>query len=302
MEISWRIIALSSNNHPAGVRLKQKKWNQSNYHKLQYLLMRTIITVTMTVCTIQLFSFEIDVKNPAFLKKIKSFANTIVPFLTVINFLLILLLFCSLYSYKKDAWQLWIQGISAIGTLVAVFAAIFQDWIRRNIFPPQLKIELHNSEGVVVPSGEGGETIFFHLKVVNNRKWSGAKNCEVLLVEVKTKLADNDFSSIPLAVPRKLEWTPASQEIVGMTIFDEAVFDLVRIETGEMLVKPCVKRTWRDRQGNFIGFINPGEVKQYVIRVVAENTPSSKQTIQISWDGIWPENSAGHLVIKEVVE
>jgi hypothetical protein len=169
-------------------------------------------------------------------------------------------------------------------------------------FHPQLKIELHNSEGVVVPSGQGAETIYFHLKVVNTRKWSGAKNCEGLLVEVQTKLTNNDFSSIPLAVPRKFEWTPASQKIVGMTIFDEAVFDSVRIESVETFVKPCVKRTWRDRQVNFIGFINPGEVKRYVIQIVAENTPSSKQTIEIAWDGTWPENSAGHLVISKIVK
>jgi len=126
--------------------------------------------------------------------------------LTAINFLLLLyLLFAENSSNNKEALELIIQFVSAVATLLAVFVAIFQDWIRHTLLPPELKIELHNSEGAVVPSGEGGKTMFFHLKVVNYRKWSAAKNSEVLLVEIKTRLNDNSFRSVPLAVPRKFD-------------------------------------------------------------------------------------------------
>jgi hypothetical protein len=47
------------------------------------------------------------------------------------------------------------QAIAAIGTLLAVFVAIFQDWIRHKFLPPQLKIELHNSAGVVCRLAKG---------------------------------------------------------------------------------------------------------------------------------------------------
>lgn len=193
------------------------------------------------------------------------------------------------------------QIISALATLLAVFVAIFQDWIRYTFLPPQLKIELHNTEGVVVPSGEGKKTMFFHLKVVNYRKWSVAKNCEVLLVEIKTQLNNEKFSSVPLAVPRKFDWTPAYLNIAGISIYDQAIFDLVKIESDKNFILPCLNRYYRDDKGDFKGFIKPEEVKRYVIQIAAENIASRKQTFEILWDGVWPEDSPGHLIIKEIV-
>ncbi len=193
------------------------------------------------------------------------------------------------------------EAISAFATFLAVIVAIYQEWIRYKLIPPRLKIELHNNEGVVVPSGEGNKTMFFHLKVVNRRKWAAAKNCEVLLVEIKTQLSDMNFSSIPLAVPRKFDWTPAYLNIAGITIYDQAIFDLVKIESDKNLIVPCLNRYYRDVEGDFEGFIKQGEVKRYVIQIAAENVASRKQTFEISWDGVWPEDFPEHLIIKEIV-
>jgi len=222
-------------------------------------------------------------------------------FLTVINFLLLLYLFFLLNINNKDAFELWIQAIAAFATVAAVFVALFQDWIRYTFLPPKLKIELHNYEGVVISGGEA-KTIYYHLKVVNYRRWSVARNCEVLLVEIKTKLNDSNFKSFPLAVPRNFDWTPASTKSSAITIYEQAVLDLLRLESKKDFIMPCLNRYYRDDKGNFEGFVRQGEVKRYVTQIIGDNIPSKRQTFEISWDGISPEISLGHLLIKEIVE
>ncbi len=228
--------------------------------------------------------------------------KVVVYVLTIVNFLLLLYLLFAQMPGSGEAVSLIIQAVSAIATLLAVLVAIFQDWIRYIFLPPKLKIELHNTEGIVIPSGGGKKTIFFHLKVVNYRKWSTAKNCEVLLVEIKTELPNKNFRSIPLTVPRNFNWTPADLKNSAITFNDKAVFDLVKIESEDNSVVPCLNRYYRNSEGDFEGFIKQGEVKRYVIQITGDNIPLRKQTFEVTWDGIWPETSGVHLIIEEIVQ
>lgn len=221
----------------------------------------------------------------------------IVYVLSAVNSVLIFYLVAAT-TPNGEAINLTIQAIAAVLTLLAVLVAIFQDWIRYTLIPPKLKIELHNTKGELIIYGEEKKTIFYHLKVVNYRKWSPAKNCQVLLKEIKTKLHDSKFSSNPLTVQRNFHWTPADLKTPAISFYDEAVFDFVKIEFHKSTIEPCLNRYYF----NFEGYIEKDEVKRYVIQIKGDNIPMNKQTFQVSWDGVWPEASQTHLIIEEITE
>lgn len=84
----------------------------------------------------------------------------------------------------KIDWNLLIQLLTAIGTITVAIIAIWGDWIKIRLTPPKLKIVSLNTRGELTSFSNGTRVIFYHLKVVNSRPWSIAKNCKVLLKSI----------------------------------------------------------------------------------------------------------------------
>jgi hypothetical protein len=72
-----------------------------------------------------------------------------------------------------DCWNLIIQILVAIGTLGAVYAAIWGNQLRKLLFGPKLQLELGDKMSLTKWTGGGTEPInvvFTHIKVRNSPK------------------------------------------------------------------------------------------------------------------------------------
>lgn len=86
-----------------------------------------------------------------------------------------------------------INSIMAIGTIAVAILAIWGDSIRAKFVGPKLSLVPHNLRGSVVPLTNGRRSIYYHLKVVNNRNTVSATNCRVLLTIMWSKVQNGKF-------------------------------------------------------------------------------------------------------------
>lgn len=92
-------------------------------------------------------------------------------------------------------WNWWVQAAVAVGTIGAVFVAIFGKPIRSKCFQPRLEVALKNEVGERTPRTIGRlpdgqwrfeESPYYHLRVSNERgDWAPAKEVEVILVGIE---------------------------------------------------------------------------------------------------------------------
>jgi hypothetical protein len=86
-------------------------------------------------------------------------------------------------------WSLIWSAFGAVGTIGAVVLALFGEWIRRKLFPPQLKIALLNREGEKISITTGNsqfldESRYYHLIVSNSRRAFPATDLDVRLIRI----------------------------------------------------------------------------------------------------------------------
>jgi hypothetical protein len=97
---------------------------------------------------------------------------------------------------NPDAQFWWSWGVNvaiAVGTIGAVLAALFGDWIRAAIFKPRLTLELASVVGeattvqLTAPSGESRpeKARYHHLRVANRAAWPKASQVQVYLVRIE---------------------------------------------------------------------------------------------------------------------
>jgi hypothetical protein len=112
---------------------------------------------------------------------------------------------------SQDPWScanFVVQIIVAIGTLGAVFVAIWGEWFRSKLAAPRLSIEIEDVRGVLGEGAEGRKAIYYHMRVINSRAWATARRCRVLLREVHCRGPDQQFHAIPMPVPIPFHWAP----------------------------------------------------------------------------------------------
>jgi hypothetical protein len=80
----------------------------------------------------------------------------------------------------------------AVGTIGAVVVALFGGWLRARLVPPKLALRLVDDRGretpvlLTAPNGDIRKTVgrWYHLRVVNERRWSPVTEVQVFLLIV----------------------------------------------------------------------------------------------------------------------
>jgi len=207
-------------------------------------------------------------------------------------------------------WQLLFDGLIALGTIAVAVLAIWGDWFKHRLAGPDLSLVAHNFRGNATwirfnvgqgeESGNAFRAIFYHLKVVNKRRWVTVRNCRVLLLALHRKGPDGYFHKIPLVVQLQYIWTPAEFAPILQSFNKEAILDFGKLMEGQKVFQPTLYVI----PNNFNGFIGANESVRYTLQVTADNYSGDiEHVFEVSWNGQFSDNMDDmerNLIIKEV--
>jgi hypothetical protein len=203
---------------------------------------------------------------------------------------------------KYTTFQLILDLFVAIGTVAVAILAIWGDWFRDKLVAPKLIIQLKDSQGHLTTLQNGQKAIYYHLTIINKRKWVIARGVQVMLEGVWLKAADGTFKAESLASELPLVWTFPQFSPLAPNISDQKNCDFGHLSENEMVFKPELYII----PNNFRGYVTPNQTVRYSLRVKAENFTSGKTIVfEVSWDGNWSNDMAEmerHLVVKEIDE
>ena len=192
------------------------------------------------------------------------------------------------------------QAVAAIGTLVVAVLAIWGGWFRSRFAGPKLRTYLRSERGHLTTRADGVKSVFYHLVVVNDRKWSPARNVTVRLTGIESKAANDSYKPETLVHTFQFLWAHFQFHEISPTITDEDQCDLGFLDEGADKFVPPLYVTPND----FTGYVKKGESKRYTIETSADNFYSERPlVIEISWDGTWTKDTERlmhHLVVQEV--
>jgi hypothetical protein len=201
-----------------------------------------------------------------------------------------------------NLFNLVVNIFIAIGTIAVFIVAIWGEWLKNKLNPLKLKIVFPEKFGSLTKiTGQEIKLIYYHLKVINERKNAIAKNCIVELVSISKKLPNGIYEKIYLPVPASFVWSPAGSNDENVTVNNYKTFDFLIIYENPQIIYPGFSKT----PNNFEGFIKPNEPIRYELEIKADNfIPTINQTFEISWDGTFNESveeMKRHLIIEEVL-
>jgi hypothetical protein len=197
--------------------------------------------------------------------------------------------------------NLIVQVFVAIGTLGAVFVAIWGEWFRNKFAGPRLSIEIHNNSQGTLGRGSGTtRVIYYHLRVINSRTWAPARRCRVLLRAIRRRRPDQQFYTVELPVSIPIFWAPRNSAPLERDIVREAVLDFGSLTEGAESFVPSLTVTL----GSFDGLVRADEPVHFVMQVCAEGYETiEEQVFEVAWDGRWSDNMsemARHLTLRKV--
>jgi hypothetical protein len=187
-----------------------------------------------------------------------------------------------------------LRTILAVGPLLVAILAIWGDWVRACLAGPRLTLSLRQ-DGYLTPRN-GGNAIFYHVEVSNQRIWSPAKAVRVMVVGIEKRRPDGSYFLEPF-LPLQLTWiipelheqfpTVTTPDICDLGYLDQHAFTLsvYRIPL------------------QFPGSISGNEGIRVTLVARAQNGESRPLVIEISWDGTWVADIhqvQKHMVVKEV--
>lgn len=200
-------------------------------------------------------------------------------------------------------WDIVVQVITAIITLLVGVIAIWGDLIRSKFSPLKLEILPQNLSGELTTWHNGpnsGKVYYYHLKVVNKSNWQLAKHCRVLLIGMYKKDSKGSFVYTGFNALHAFEWTPAEDGKEYVDITDSNVFDFGRIHENTNSFNVAIRRY----PNNFKGTLNPNETIRYCLKIDAVGFRQKKdQIFEVTWNGQWSddeEKMKNNVKIKEV--
>jgi hypothetical protein len=200
-------------------------------------------------------------------------------------------------------WNIIVQIITALFTLIVGFIAIWGDRIRSRYSPLRLKIEPQNLKGELTTWYNGpnsGKVYYYHLKVVNKSNWQLAKHCRVLLTGMYKKDSKGSSVYTGFNALHAFEWTPAEDGKEYVDITDSHVFDFGRIYENVNSFKVATRRY----PNNFKGILMPNETIRYCLKIDAVGFRQKKdQIFEVTWNGQWSDDEEimkNYITIKEV--
>jgi hypothetical protein len=201
-------------------------------------------------------------------------------------------------------WNWCVQLAVAIATFLAVFAALFGDWIKAQLFRPSLKLRLINPRGegtkmhLLAPSGETRQELarIYHVEVLNEARWPPATQVQIFLVRVEEFGPDGN-PTVTWAGELPMRWRLQEINPLLRTVGASAQCDLLS----------AVKGKWIE----LLPLITPNnlvarrrERSDLVVTLQARSTEGSSPflRIRIAWDGDWEDGElemARHLRVSE---
>ncbi len=201
-------------------------------------------------------------------------------------------------------WNIVVQIITALVTLIVGVIAIWGDLIRSKFSPLKLEILPQNLCGELTTWYNGpnsGKVYYYHLKVLNKSNWQLAKHCRVLLTGMYKKDSQGLFVYTEFNALHPFEWTPAENGKEYVDITDSHVFDFGKIYENVNSFKVATRRY----PNNFKGNLMPNETIRYCLKIDAVGFSQNKdQIFEVFWNGKWSdyeEVMRGNVLIKEIL-
>ncbi len=181
---------------------------------------------------------------------------------------------CLYTAGKKDYAEFMLHVVTGIGVLSAVAMAVYGDRIKRRVNKINLQIEKpEQSDNFFneVATLSGKTKVFcHHLRVKNNMPTEPVRNCRVWLVKILDEKGRGGFEEkFKFAVPRLMAWAPREYSPDVRSFSEDQVFDFGRsfVEQGGRFEVSVYEL----QGGVFNGGCLPGEKRQYVFRITADN-------------------------------
>jgi len=202
-------------------------------------------------------------------------------------------------------WWNWAINLSvAIGTLAAVFVALFGDWIKAKLFRPKLSLSLVSRGGelktavLLSPNGATREekARFYHLRVTNLVRWPTATQVQVHLMRLEEPGPDGELT-LKWAGDVPLRWKFQEIHPISRTVGPSADCDLCSV----------IKGKWLELHPLIVPNNLPARRREKTDLVVSVQARSNEgesdiRRFRISWDGQWEDGESEmihHLVAKE---
>jgi len=201
---------------------------------------------------------------------------------------------------NTDTIAVWAQVASAVFTAVIAIVAIWGDAIRRKLLPPNLELRKHNFEGDLNIQRDGKKVIYYHLKVINTKRYMAHK-VRVMCEALSRMTADREtFQIEPFVVPIQMNWAHINFQELLPNVGPERIVDIgFLVEGADHFIISLITTP-----GNFKGQIGKGETLRFRLVATADNQIKSKPLfLQIAWAGEFVFDSkemSKHLVISIV--
>jgi hypothetical protein len=188
---------------------------------------------------------------------------------------------------------------TAIGTVAVAVLAIWGSWVRDRVAGPKLRVSLLNSHGNLTVQNDGKRAIYYHLSVVNERRWSTAEKVRVLVTGIAKRRPDGSFAAESLTAPLQLTWAYSEFHEQFPTIGTPDTCDFGYLLESDGTLKLSTYIT----PNNFQGFIVKDEAIRVTVIAAAHNGESKPIVVEVHWDGQWSTDLSEmqrHLVIKQL--
>jgi hypothetical protein len=195
-------------------------------------------------------------------------------------------------------WKWGVEFAVAVGTIGAVLAALFGHVFRAKVFPPKLTLQLIRRSELNYEGEEKIPTRYYHLRVVNSRRFAPAKEVRVVLLQVWEPGPDGRLQltwdgDIPFS------WRHQTVFPLLRTIGPETYADLCCVKKGvglriNLLIVPNNLRAMRSGASTL----------ELALQARGIETESNILRVKVTWDGGWHDGEAEmarHLIVEEIV-
>jgi hypothetical protein len=209
-------------------------------------------------------------------------------------------------------WDWWVYFATAVATFLAVLVALFKDWFRATLFPPELNLRVVDRYGappvtaaIPILGQKPFETVgrWYHVELSNKRRASRATDPQVCLVAVETLNAAGQFvrrltGSIPLKVRHQGNVRP------GRTMGPSVQYDLCSVLREFPGEGPTFHLHTVVAPTDIAVHMNQPFRVAYILEAQSIEVDSKLLRVEIAWDGKWSDDTAqmaDHLVINSAV-
>jgi hypothetical protein len=159
--------------------------------------------------------------------------------------------------------------------------------IRSRRIQPKLMVRLDSTSAATNISTDGAEGRFFIVNIMNKNIHTPATNVKLLIVKMMRSIDLNSWRQCPVNGPVQVSWRRPGDMQQVVNVGSDAQCTILALYRGKPTANiPLLGLV----PNNFQHLLQPNEYVRLTLQAVAENSRSKKMTIQIYWDGQWPQD------------